>query len=647
MHLPAKLFTFVFFITLIAACGGGGGESDENNNNNAPIGDTSSPTVPGSLTASNIDATEITLTWQPSTDNVETMGYRIYRDQVNIATVQSLTYIDSNLTPEQTYTYSLAAYDAQNNESAQSPSIDATTLAVSTEPSVVDAKLTASRTRGVSPLAVVFSAEKTTAIGLTEPQAFADIGYHFNFGDPNSGNHSTTGLSKNTQIGGPLATHVFECPTGQCVFTVGVRAQTAPGDYDDDFVTVTVDSASYHYAAADTVCVSLLGIWDGDQPCPAGAAQVSSLPEKDEYSNKRILLRRGETFGNLCIAYGAENVLIEPFGNDANARPVFPANARVDFGVNNACGSFNVTTAQAAALNAAGPWLENITIHTMRIARIQLGTSYEHVSVHNIDADFEDDLDNSGWISLASGTGRCYNSTTLDCAEVPFPKGAYVTDSIYVGSLAAATNGGVGVNIGAFNCPMINWLGVAGNSFRLAYEHNYRSQGQWRANFSHNRFLGHHKHTGGKNRLTLRGCGIQDIDPEENRRDAALGWININPNGFGPVSKYLVIADNVLGSTDSGTSDAYKGSTNPQNTGSAEGLQLGLWERNTFINSETDISNDLQLVGKDLTARTNNSYSQGASDCYSGFENYTFPAGFVNEPECEGPIPPTPLAPGS
>ena len=604
--------------------------------------DQEAPTVPTGLQVTNINSTEVTLAWQAATDNVATTGYRIYRDGLVVGTTAVLFFTDTELQPVQTYQYTLEAYDAEGNSSAASTSVDATTLAVNTE---ITANIKASRTSGVSPLAVVFSAELTTANGLTQAQVFSDIGYHFNFSDSDTSTHATTGLTKNTQIGGPLATHVFECATGQCVFTVGVRAQNTAGDHDDDFVVITVDSATHRYTAANTVCVSSTSNWSGDQPCPAGATQTLALPNNDAYSNKRILLRRGETFSDMCLAYGTENVLIEPFGNDADAQPIFPAGVTVSFGVNTNCGSYNVTTSQAEAINAAGPWLKDITLHSMRVSRILYGMSYEHVSVHNIDSDFETDPSTGGLISLSSNTGRCYKSTSLDCAEVPFPKGAYVTDSVFIGSEAASISGSVGVNIGAFDCPVINWMGIMGNTFRTAYEHNYRSQGQWRANFSHNQLLGHHKHNSGKSRLTLRGCGINDVDPENQRRDITGPWENINLIGDGPVSKYLVVADNLLGSTDSGTSDAYKGGMSPQNTQSMEGLELGLWERNTFINSATDISNDLLLIGKDLTARTNNIYSTGASNCYGNINSYNLPIEFANDANCEGVVPPIPLAP--
>ena len=605
--------------------------------------DQEAPTAPIGLEVSNTESTEVTLAWQAATDNVATTGYTIYRDGLAVGTTPELLFTDTGLQAVQTYRYTVDAYDAEGNNSASSAAVDATTLAINTE---IVANINASRTSGVSPLAVVFSAELTTANGLTQAEVFSDIGYHFNFADSDTSTHATTGLTKNAQIGGPLATHVFECATGQCVFTVGVRAQNTAGDHDDDFIVITVDSATHRYTAANTVCVSPMGNWGGDKPCPEGATLSLTLPNNDAYSNKRILLRRGETFSDMCLAYGTENVLIEPFGNDADAQPIFPAGVTVSFGVNTNCGSYNVTTSQAEAINAAGPWLKDITLHSMRVSRILYGMSYEHVAVHNIDADFETDPSTGGLISLSSNTGRCYKSTSLDCAEVPFPKGAYVTDSVFIGSEAAATTGSVGVNIGAFDCPVINWMGIMGNTFRTAYEHNYRSQGQWRANFSHNQLLGHHKHNSGKSRLTLRGCGINDVDPEGQRRDITGAWENINSSGDGPVSKYLVVADNLLGSSDSGTSDAYKGGMSPQNTQSMEGLELGLWERNTFINSATDISNDLLLIGKNLTARTNNIYSAGASNCYGNINSYILPIEFANDANCEGAVPPIPLAPG-
>ena len=197
---------------------------------------------------------------------------------------------------------------------------------------------------------------------------------------------------------------------------------------------------------------------------------------------------------------------------------------------------------------------------------------------------------------------------------------------------------------------MINWIGVIGNTARSVYEHNYRSQGQWRGNWAHNLMLGGHTSTGGKSKLTIRGCGITALDPTSKFR-GETNWVNIDPLGQGPVSKFGVVADNTLGSVNS-DNNAWKGQTNPQNSNANEGLELYVWERNTFIDGIPDPSNDLALAGKNLTARVNNVYSSGAANCLDRSAanadlspSVANPTLFKTIADCAGPVPPIPAAP--
>jgi GT2 family glycosyltransferase len=151
--------------------------------------------------------------------------------------------------------------------------------------------LEASRAQGVAPLAVFFDASGTKAEGSTRP--FQDLAYCWEFGDPRSGDFSTTGQSRN-QARGPVAAHVFETPG---TYTVKVRARDASGRVAERSVSVTIDDPERVFAGQGTVCFSGAGNFDG---CPAGAsrvtAQVLSALKGHVQPNRRLLLRRGESF---------------------------------------------------------------------------------------------------------------------------------------------------------------------------------------------------------------------------------------------------------------------------------------------------------------------------------------------------------------
>jgi hypothetical protein len=78
------------------------------------------PTTPSGLTATPISASEIKLDWNTSTDNVAIAGYVISRDNVDIATTTNLTFSNTLLNSDTSYSYSVYAFDTSNNISPKS-----------------------------------------------------------------------------------------------------------------------------------------------------------------------------------------------------------------------------------------------------------------------------------------------------------------------------------------------------------------------------------------------------------------------------------------------------------------------------------------------------------------------------------------------
>ncbi|MFA6105309.1 MAG: hypothetical protein WC725_01770 [Patescibacteria group bacterium] len=84
------------------------------------LADTSAPSAPTGVTATAISGTQINVSWAPSTDNVGVVGYQIFQNGILIASTTALSYSGTQLTPEGTYTYTIAACDAAGNVSLQS-----------------------------------------------------------------------------------------------------------------------------------------------------------------------------------------------------------------------------------------------------------------------------------------------------------------------------------------------------------------------------------------------------------------------------------------------------------------------------------------------------------------------------------------------
>jgi chitodextrinase len=91
--------------------------------------DTSAPTAPSNLSTTFVGASEVRLSWSPSTDDVEVANYRIFRDGVQIGTSIMPSYNDLTVQPSRTYSYSVDAVDAAGNVSLRSNTLNVTTPA--------------------------------------------------------------------------------------------------------------------------------------------------------------------------------------------------------------------------------------------------------------------------------------------------------------------------------------------------------------------------------------------------------------------------------------------------------------------------------------------------------------------------------------
>jgi chitodextrinase len=97
--------------------------------------DITPPSVPANLLLSARTASTITISWDASTDDVPVSGYHVYRNGSLVGSPATTSFADSGLTPSTSYSYTVSAYDAIPNESAQSSSLPISTLADTTAPS--------------------------------------------------------------------------------------------------------------------------------------------------------------------------------------------------------------------------------------------------------------------------------------------------------------------------------------------------------------------------------------------------------------------------------------------------------------------------------------------------------------------------------
>ena len=91
--------------------------------------DTEAPSIPINLSISNETDSSVKVSWTVSTDNNAVLGYEVYVDNSLKETTTNSFYTVSGLNTSTTYAIEIVAYDIDNNKSAKSNSINATTTA--------------------------------------------------------------------------------------------------------------------------------------------------------------------------------------------------------------------------------------------------------------------------------------------------------------------------------------------------------------------------------------------------------------------------------------------------------------------------------------------------------------------------------------
>jgi chitodextrinase len=129
--------------------------------------DTTPPSVPTNLAATAFSSVQINLSWTASTDNVGVTGYKIFRNGTQVGTSATTAYQDTGLSPSTLYSYTVSAYDASGNNSAQSSSASATTQASSTTPPSITSAASATGTAGHAFSYQITATNTPTSYGAT------------------------------------------------------------------------------------------------------------------------------------------------------------------------------------------------------------------------------------------------------------------------------------------------------------------------------------------------------------------------------------------------------------------------------------------------------------------------------------------------
>ncbi|MET4782606.1 RICIN domain-containing protein [Glaciihabitans sp. UYNi722] len=114
-------------VILTSAVGNWNSNSTTTASQQVQAADTTAPSAPTNVAASGTTASQTTLSWTASTDNVGVTGYDVYRYGIKIGSTTGTTYTDTGLARDTAYSYTVIARDAAGNSSAASTTATTTT----------------------------------------------------------------------------------------------------------------------------------------------------------------------------------------------------------------------------------------------------------------------------------------------------------------------------------------------------------------------------------------------------------------------------------------------------------------------------------------------------------------------------------------
>jgi fibronectin type 3 domain-containing protein len=229
--------------------------------------DTTAPSAPTDLTAVGSNSTTINLSWTASTDNVDVVGYSVFRDggATAIATVSVTNFSDTGLGIGSTHTYTVKALDAANNVSAASNTVTASTQGNDTTPPTAPTGLTATGsssttidlnwTASTDNFAVtgykVFRDGGATEIATVSTTSFSDTGLAVNsthsyqvvaFDAAGNQSANSNSASATTQLAGALVSLALS-PTTVTAPTSATGTVTLSGPAPAGGLTITLTSS--------------------------------------------------------------------------------------------------------------------------------------------------------------------------------------------------------------------------------------------------------------------------------------------------------------------------------------------------------------------------------------------------------------------
>jgi len=221
--------------------------------------DTTSPTPPINLAATNITQTALTLTWDASTDNNGVTAYEVFVDSISFGIVIAPTTVleVSGLNPGTTYNLNVSAHDEAGNSSLLSLPLIITTVFPDTIPPSPPTNLTASDILK-NTLSLSWGAS-TDNVEVSGYEIFQD--------------QASIGISGNTDLSFPVTG--LSASTTYAFTVVAFDAEGNTSGFSDTLMVTTLDAIVYTDINSNNTLVD----WTARNLHIAGTVGIQTLPD--------------------------------------------------------------------------------------------------------------------------------------------------------------------------------------------------------------------------------------------------------------------------------------------------------------------------------------------------------------------------------
>ena len=223
--------------------------------------DTQAPTTPANLRVTGTTTTTASLAWDASTDDIGVTGYQVLRGATVVGSPTGLTFQDTGLTANTTYSYTVRALDASGKMSAASTAVSATTATGTQDYAIGGNPSSVSVTRGgtaTSSIAITRT-NFTGAVTMSATGLPSGVTVAFNPSTATTGNSVTATFTASSTATLGAATVTITATSGSLARTTTVALTVTGGSTGGTLTATPVVSTNSPYFIEEQLTLANTG----------------------------------------------------------------------------------------------------------------------------------------------------------------------------------------------------------------------------------------------------------------------------------------------------------------------------------------------------------------------------------------------------